>query len=71
MYFLKCWYNGREYIERKNIVDQPTWLRNILDVAKVAGLIQQVKSPPPNFILWFTTDDTRNLIEFIGLERTS
>ena len=44
----------------------PAWLKPILDVAKIAGMLN-VKHPPPKRLLWFVTDDEYNLVEFTKL----
>lgn len=67
-YMLRCWHNGVERNERHLIHNMPEWLRAILDTAKVAGAIRPIVTPPPEVILWFRTDDNRNLTEFIELK---
>lgn len=67
MYKLKCWHDGREDSMQGPLHTQPHWLTGIVDVAKVAGHLKTPISPPPEAILWFTTDKNRTLIEFIEL----
>jgi hypothetical protein len=64
MYTLRCWHNGIERNQRAAVDDTPDWLRAILDTARVAGAIKKIKTPPPEIILWFRTDDNNNLIDF-------
>lgn len=67
-YMLRCWHNGVERNERHLTSNMPEWLRAILDTARVAGAIRPIATPPPEVILWFRTDDKRNLTEFIELK---
>lgn len=64
---LKCWYNGKEEAIHGSVFSQPDWLTGIVDVAKVAGHLKTPISPPPEAILWFTTDKNHTLINFIEL----
>lgn len=47
--------------------DRPAWLRDIIDVAMVAGAVNRADNPPPDFILWFRTDKEYNLKEYVDL----
>mgnify|MGYP006279665953 CR=1 FL=1 len=64
---LKCWHDGREESINGPVSQQPDWLTGIVDVAKVAGHLKTPISPPPEAILWFTTDKNHTLIDFIEL----
>lgn len=66
-YQLRCWHNGTERTQRTYVAHMPEWLSAILATAKVAGAIRPIKEPPPEIILWFRTDDKRNLVEFIEM----
>lgn len=66
-YTLRCWHNGAERNLRGDVDTMPEWLRSILATAKVANMIRAIKTPPPEIILWFRTDDHNNLIEFIEM----
>jgi hypothetical protein len=63
-------YSSNESQPRGSITGRidtyPAWLQRILDVAKIAGVIN-VKHPPPVRLLWFVTDDEYNLVEFTKL----
>ena len=44
---------------------QPDWLRAILDVARLSGMLVQVpKAPEPTTIVWFYIDEYQNFLEF-------
>lgn len=66
-YALRVWHNGHERTHRGNADNMPEWLRAILATARVAGAIRPIKTPPPEIILWFCTDDDHNLVEFIEM----
>lgn len=66
-YTLRRWHNGNERSFRELVDNMPEWLSAILATAKVAGAIRPIKEPPPNIILWFTTDEAHNLVEFIDM----
>lgn len=66
-YRLRSWHNGTERAHTGFVDNMPEWLSAILATAKVAGAIKPIKEPPPEVILWFRTDDERNLVEFIEM----
>jgi len=66
-YTLKRWRDGHEEASRGFIQDLPDWLENIRSVARVGGHLKKVNVPPPDNIVWFTTDDDNNLINFMEL----
>lgn len=67
-YTLRSWHNGIEKSHRGFIDNTPGWLRDILVTAKVAGAIRPIATPPPEVILWFRTDNSHNLTEFIEMQ---
>lgn len=67
-YTLKQWRDGHETASRGLVQDLPEWLANIRDVAMVGGHLKRVMVPPPDNIVWFTTDDDGNLINFMELK---
>jgi len=67
-YTLKRWRDGHEEASRGVIQDLPDWLAKIRDVAMVGGHLKRVIVPPPDNIVWFTTDDDTNLINFMELK---
>ena len=67
-YTLKRWRDGHEEASRGVIQDLPDWLAKIRDVAMVGGHLKRVIVPPPDNIVWFTTDDDKNLINFMELK---
>ena len=66
-YTLKRWRDGHEESSRGFVTDLPDWLAKIRDVATVGGHLKRVMVPPPDNIVWFTTDDDNNLINFMEL----
>ena len=66
-YTLKRWRDGHEEASRGLLQDLPDWLDNIRAVAKVGGHLKRIAVPPPDNIVWFTTDDDNNLINFMEL----
>ena len=66
-YTLKKWRDGHEEASRGLVTDLPDWLERIRDVATVGGHLKRVQVPPPDNIVWFTTDDDGNLINFMEL----
>ena len=66
-YTLKRWRDGHEMASRGLIQDIPDWLARIRDVARVGGHLKKVNVPPPDNIVWFTTDDDGNLLNFMEL----
>lgn len=67
MYHLKCWLDGTETTWRGELYSRPQWLKSILDIAKVGGHLKRVNQPPPDAIVWFTTDLDNNLKSFLEL----
>ena len=67
-YTLKRWRDGHEEASRGVIQDLPDWMAKIRDVAMVGGHLKRVIVPPPDNIVWFTTDDDKNLINFMELK---
>lgn len=67
-YSLKKWRDGHEEASRGLVADLPDWLSKIRDVATVGGHLKRVMVPPPDNIVWFTTDDDGNLINFMELK---
>lgn len=67
-YTMRRWHNGTERNFSGPTSNMPEWLRAILDTAKVAGAIKPIATPPPEVILWFRTDTSHNLIEFIEMK---
>ena len=67
-YTLKKWRDGHEEASRGLVTDLPDWLSRIRDVATVGGHLKRVMVPPPDNIVWFTTDDAGNLIDFMELK---
>lgn len=67
MFALKCWHDGNETSIRGNLGAWPEWLKPILDTAAVGGHLKRVNQPPPDAIVWFTTDLDNNLLTFLEL----
>ena len=66
-YTLKRWRDGHEVASRGLVTDLPDWLERIRAVARVGGHLKKVMVPPPDNIVWFTTDDDGNLLNFMEL----
>jgi hypothetical protein len=66
-YMLKRWREGHEESSRGLLQDLPEWLADIRSVATVGGHLKRVRVPPPDNIIWFTTDDDGHLINFMEL----
>jgi hypothetical protein len=66
-YVLKCWHEGKETTIRGEVCSRPEWLTRIIDVAVVGGHLKRVYAPPPDAIVWFITDQDRNLLHFLEL----
>jgi hypothetical protein len=66
-YTLKKWRDGHEEASRGLVTDLPDWLERIRAVATVGGHLKKVNVPPPDNIVWFTTDDDGNLLNFMEL----
>jgi hypothetical protein len=67
VYHLKCWHHGTETSLRGYVDTRPEWLERILTTAAVGGHLKRVQQPPPDAIVWFTTDLDNNLITFLEL----
>jgi hypothetical protein len=50
-----------------NLATRPEWLVKIVDVAVVANTVSRATAPPPDLILWFSTDKQFNLTEYINV----
>jgi hypothetical protein len=68
-YFLKKWYGGKETTIRGLLNQQPKWLSDIINLAKVGGHAKPIHEPPPNYIVWFCTTLDGELIKYIELEK--
>jgi len=66
-YVLKCWHGGTETSWRGDVGGQPEWLERILNAAVVGGHLKRIPQPPPDAIVWFTTDLNNNLLTFLEL----
>lgn len=66
-YLLKCWHDGVETTWRGDVDQRPEWLERILVTAKVGGHLKRISQPPPDAIVWFTTDNDNNLKSFLEL----
>ena len=66
-YTLKCWHDGVETSWRGDMDTRPEWLERILVTAAVGGHLKRVSQPPPDSIVWFTTDLDNNLQSFLEL----
>jgi len=64
---LKCWQDGRETSWRGELLSRPPWLVSIVDVAVVGGHLVRLREPPPDAIVWFTTDVHNQLKSFLEL----
>jgi hypothetical protein len=53
-----------EDLQTGALTERPTWLVDIINVAKLSGALMHPPEPPPNVILWFLTDGDNKLIEF-------
>lgn len=67
MFHIKCWQNGVEHSLRGELYSRPEWLVRILTAATVGGHLKRVNQPPPDAIVWFTTDLDNNLLTFLEL----
>jgi hypothetical protein len=67
-YTLKTWRDGHEVSHRGYVDNLPEWLSVIRDVATVGGHLKRIAVPPPDNIVWFTTDDDKKLIDFVELK---
>lgn len=60
-YFLRSWTSKGEHSERGLLETRPDWLVSAVEVARVGGYIDHVPCPPPDYILWFYTDEKGNM----------
>jgi len=67
-YALRCWHDGRETLARGVIDEQPQWLTDVIDTARVGGYLRHINEPPPDLIVWFCTDEQNNLSHFLELK---
>lgn len=67
LFSLKCWRHGVETGLHGAICSRPEWLQRIIDVAAVGGYLKKINQPPPDAIVWFTTDLDNNLKAFLEL----
>lgn len=67
MFHLKRWQNGEETSWRGELYSRPDWLVHIINTAIVGSHLKTVQVPPPNAIVWFTTDLDNNLLTFLEL----
>lgn len=51
-------------------LDAPDWLKNIVSIGKLGGYVVEVKSPPPDRILWFGVDSDGSLGAFLNFNAT-
>jgi hypothetical protein len=66
-YALKCWHDGVETSWRGELDNRPEWLERIITAAIVGGHLKRIYSPPPDAVVWFTTDLDNNLLTFLEL----
>lgn len=66
-YHLKRWHDGVETTWRGELYSRPEWLVHIINTAIVGSHLKVVQVPPPNAIVWFTTDLDNNLLTFLEL----
>jgi len=66
-YRLQSWGGGGGPDSHKGgtLAQRPKWLVKIVDVARIARVIQHTKHPPPVAIIWFHTDENYQLTEFV------
>lgn len=67
-FILKRWRDGHETSSHGFIYALPDWMEKIRNVAIVGGHLKAVAVPPPDNIVWFTTDDDGNLLNFMELK---
>ena len=65
MYHLKRWKDGEETTWRGELYSRPEWLTQIINTAIVGSHLKVVQVPPPNALVWFTTDLDNNLLTFL------
>ena len=67
LYHLKRWCDGAETTWRGELYSRPEWLKQVIATAAVGGHLKRVNQPPPDAIVWFTTDLDNNLLTFLEL----
>ena len=67
-YSLSQWSDAKTAKRHGEIAGRPDWLVNIIDMAKIGGYARRISQPPPDLIVWFTTDSKGNLAKFIEME---
>jgi hypothetical protein len=66
-YLLRSWPDdASEQVLRGGTSDRPVWLSDVITLATIGEHISNVASPPPDRILWFTTDGSGALKEFLS-----
>ena len=69
-YSLRSWNEAtREQTVGGTLQDRPDWLKAIINVATIGGQLQRPPISPPTCIVWFRTDDTNTLIDFIDFTK--
>jgi len=65
-YRLQSWGfgGGQDSHKGGTLAQRPKWLVKIVDVARIARVIQHTKHPPPVAIIWFYTDEHYQLTQF-------
>lgn len=67
-YLLKRWRDGHETSAHGFLYALPDWMEKIRNVAIVGGHLKKIQVPPPDNVVWFTTDDDGNLLNFMELK---
>ena len=67
MFHLKRWQDGEETSWRGELYSRPERLVHIINTAIVGSHLKTVQVPPPNAVVWFTTDLDNNLLTFLEL----
>lgn len=61
------WDGDRQVVSRYLLQEHlPSWLRVILDAAKLGDHFKYVKFPPPNVVLWCEIDANHELVKFVN-----
>lgn len=64
-YILRSWdEENSERVTRGLKAHRAVWLQEILEVARIGGYLYKIHTPPPDALLWFTTDDRGLLLSF-------
>lgn len=45
--------------------EEPSWLKSILDIARLGEHGLTIIAKPPDYVLWFETDPKMNLVNFV------